>query len=53
MDGGSRQYRYGYDGAGRLTGVTLREREVSVDIPYETDGAGNRICVRCGGAPGV
>ncbi|EOF5101335.1 hypothetical protein ACK1QP_004733 [Salmonella enterica] len=29
IDGGSRQYRYGYDGAG------------------------NRICVRCGGAPGV
>ncbi|HFP7162769.1 TPA: RHS repeat-associated core domain-containing protein, partial [Salmonella enterica subsp. enterica serovar Enteritidis] len=43
IDGAGESWRYGYDGAGRLSAVGLTTREMSVDIPYETDGAGNRV----------
>ncbi len=43
IDGAGESWRYGYDGAGRLSAAGLTTREISVDIPYETDGAGNRV----------
>ncbi len=43
IEGGEETCRYGYDGSGRLTEVSLTTREMSVDIPYETDAAGNRL----------
>lgn len=43
IDGAGESWRYDYDGAGRLSAAGLTTRDVSVDIPYETDGAGNRV----------
>ncbi|MEB0949567.1 RHS repeat-associated core domain-containing protein [Citrobacter sedlakii] len=43
IDGAGESWRYGYDGAGRLSVAGLTTREIRVDIPYETDGAGNRV----------
>lgn len=58
IDGAGESWRYGYDGAGRLSAAGLTTREISVDIPCETDGAGNRVEVgaarrEANGLPGI
>ncbi len=43
ISGMHRTREYGYSGSGRLTDIILTEGDVRVEIPYETDAAGNRV----------
>lgn len=43
ISGMHRTREYGYSGSGRLTNIILTEGNSRVEIPYETDAAGNRV----------